>query len=79
MKYPPGSRRFYEALDVPGVEVESIKQICPGCIHISLISDADTDAALEDMRRQYLDACTQEEIIGTEVIVSIKKRCLDDP
>ena len=76
---PLGSRQFYKALSaaVPGVEVERITRTHPGHIHISLISDADTDAALESLRHKYLDACTQEEIIGTEVTISIRRRCPD--
>lgn len=77
MKYPLGSKQFYkaQAANIPGVEIECIAQVCPGHIHISLVSNADTGAALESLRRQYLDACTREEIIGTQVTVSIKRRC----
>lgn len=72
MCYPPGSKRFYETLKVPGVKVEDITQVCPGHIHIELAADAGTNTDIEGLKQRYLDALIPHVPIGTKTTVSIK-------
>lgn len=70
--YPPGSKRFFETIDVPGVKVGYVVRIRPSSVLVALIADPGTTTPLETLQKQYIDACALSLPIGMGLTVSIK-------
>lgn len=72
MKYAPGSKGFFEHIEVQGVEAKIVDAL-PSCVRVILIVDEKTDP--ENIQREYLDRCSKMPITQ-QLVVSVAKLCL---